>query len=326
MGITQFYRSRFMIGNTAFPVPPGGGQLDFPENFAVPMYAGHDWQYSYKEGATYPQVDLTMGCLDGNSSQCPLSSDLLRAWFFERTLYSEMTRQHDTYGVEDVTFFDGYSGWMFAAAKFNSFQISGSKGDDVGFRANAMMYGPHTDGTDNYSPVVSVDEGVGFTGAPVRFQSLSFFKNGAITEPPGVEVPPNLPTAAIGDCLNGVMSFSISYTNNVTADASMQCGLVADSNGDYQSILPIDANAGIPTVSGVITVQSFNENVIQTGDAIQIGIRQGGIATLLTIPHIIINTRKNRNIGFGRQMRTYTFQGLGGNGNSIPPMFAQAFP
>jgi hypothetical protein len=285
MSIVQFYKSQLKVGSNLFPVPPGGGTLNWPKNHSIPMIAGNYWQINYIEGYQVPSIDATFALLDANVDKCPITPTLLNSHFITRSNdYS-----HDTSAiVNGIEFFDGYSGYAFTGAKANSFSLSGSKGDDVRFNASYLLFG------DEPTVSTSVPDGTypPFLGSPIRFQALSFKKNGSF--------------------MDGVLSFNISFSNNLTDDRSM----VGEGP---QSNLPVDANAGVQTCSAMFSFQANSTQHIASGDVLEVWIDQDLIATKFIMNAAVVETPNNRQIGSGRQVRPYACT-MVGTSNSVGPL------
>lgn len=287
MSIVQFYKSQLKVGSSyLWPVMPGGGVLNWPKNHAVPSMAGNYWAINYVEGLQAPSIDASIVLLDGSTwNNCPIKVATMNSLFMTRT----NDYQHDITAVTGgLIFFDGYSGFTWPSAKGNSWSLSGAKGDDVRFNCNFMLYS--TNGTvpsvsttppDNTYPY--------FQGTPIRFQSLSFNKNGV--------------------ALDGVMNFSVNFSNNMTPDLSMV-------GTGPQSVLPVDCNAGTATGSAQFTFQANSTAHLANGDDIEIIINQNAITATFKLNNIIVDDGLlGRSIGTGRQLRPYNLI-LAGDSNA----------
>lgn len=322
MGIVQFYKSQLQIGTPGptaqlWPIPPGGAALNWPKNHVIPPYAGNYWQINYIEGAQSPTVDAQIGLLDV-ATICPLVPATMNALFMTRSNdyhhdISAIPKAMDTNTVA-LKFFDGFSGFPFTDAKAGSFSLSGSKGDDVRFNASFMPYSAASGSPLVQAAVPTVSTSVPssgypfFSGTPIRFQSLLFRKGASL--------------AALSP-LDGVMSFSLSFSNNCTPDWSMVSGTGTPGG---QNVFPVDINAGMMSAACAITFQADQTNHLANGDVIEIGVKQGAIECYFKLQSTVWDTNNNRNIGAGRQTRTYnaTVVGVsnlpGGAGNNGVPL------
>lgn len=294
MSIVQFYKSQIKVGTALYPVRPNSGQLNWPQNYDVPLMAGNYWQINYVEGFQAPTVDVAIPLLDGSSwGNCPLLVATMNALFLTRTA----NYQHDISAIAQsggyaLQFFDGFSGFRWPNAKANSFSISGAKGGDVNFNANFMLYS--ADGTVPSVTTTAPDASYPyFQGTPIRFQSLSFTKNGS--------------------ALDGVVSFNINFSNNMSPDMSM-VGV------GPQSVLPIDCNAGVMTCNASFVFQANSTSHISPGDELAVTVSQNSISSTFTLASVIPNDGvKSRTIGAGRQLRPYNLL-VTGTDNATAPL------
>lgn len=290
--IVQFYKSQVMVGGNLFPIPPGGGTLNWPRNYAIPAIAGNYWQQNYIEGYQVPSVDISPVLLDAVSAKNPIGNASM-AYFMART----NDYKHDTSPISGFYFFDGYSGFNFVRAKANSFSISGSKGDDVRFNANYLLYDSVTPGAQPTVTTTPPDATyTAFAGNPIRFQSLSFNKEGSP--------------------MDGVLSFNISFSNNSTDDRSMV-------GAGPQNELPVDVNAGMQTCSFQMVFQGNDTAHIATGNDLEVIVSQGVINTSFALSNIVVDSTFNRGVGSGRQVRTYSGT-VTGTSNTVGPLVVTA--
>ena len=300
MAIVQFYKGQVVVNSILYPVPPGGATLMWPKNYNAPAAAGNYWQVNYIEGLQTPAVDIRFGCLDGYTAgvqSCALRGAFLTAFMTRTSDY-----KHDVSALTNgLKFFDGYSGWTCPYVKCASFTIGGSKGDDVRFNAQYMIYDPSGVGTYGPSALAAapITTPPGFTGSPVRFQACSFYKY-----PSGGET---------WNAWDGILSWDLTFSNNMTPDLSM-VGV------GPQSPLPIDCNAGMMTCSLRITQQASVPPPV-SGDQFKVVIGQGVSGANLTIitGTLINQTPNDRGIGTGRQIRTYMCT-VAGTSNVAPPI------
>lgn len=304
MAIVQYYKSQVKVGSYLYPIPPGGATLNWPLQHNIPFVAGNYWQINYIEGLQIPSIDATFALLDGVANNCPLLVATMNSHFMTRS----NDYQHDVTAITNgVGFFDGYSGYTFPSAKGNSWSIGGAKGDDVRFSASYMMYDAVGYGSPSSGlPTLITSPLDGsypyFQGQPIRFQSLCFQKG----------------TSEAGKAaFDGVLSFNISYSNNMSADLSMK-GLCP------QSPLPIDVNAGQMTANATFTLQANSTQHIAQGDYIEVRVTQGAIDTIIKCRAGVVNSPNNRGVGTGRQTRTYnmTLVGLTNVANVAPIVIA----
>jgi hypothetical protein len=311
MSIRQYYRSRVRLNNQAFPVHPNGASLNWNRNHMIPFFAGNSWQINYIEGAQTPSVDVNFVLLDENTANCPIATT-----FLDRFMIRSNDFANDVYALADEnSLFDAYLKATFptGGVKANSFMISGSKGDDVRFNANFMIFSPTPGGAGSY---IALDNNVAynsndyatFEGNPIRFQSLKFLVN--------------------GQCFNNVVNFQLTYSNNLIADLSMACGATPFTedvsatnvlNPTYQNPLPVDMNASQPSCALSIAMQTQHADNIQTGDSFEIQVVQGNIATSFHCSRVVIDTQNSLAVGSGRQMRSLNCTVVG-TSNSVPPL------
>lgn len=295
MPIVQFYKSQISVASALWPVAPGGATLNWPLNLDVPSLAGNYWAINYIEGFQAPSVDVSVPLLDGSSGDnLPILPATLNALFLTRT----SNYQHDItkVGGTGIKFFDGFSGFEFPDAKGNSFSISGAKGDSVRFGCNFMAYASAgaiptvtTTAPNNTYPY--------FQGAPIRFQSLKF----------------QVDTGAGYADLDGVVSFGINVSNNMSPDMSMV-------GATPQSVFPIDCNAGMLTVSAQFVFQANSSSHLTSGSKIRVHVIQNSLTTVFTLNNILVNDGlKSRSVGTGRQLRPYTLI-CGGASNALAPI------
>ena len=294
MSIVQFYKSQVKVGANLWPVMPGGGTLNWPQNHAVPSMAGNYWAINYIEGFQSPSIDVAIPLLDGSTwNNCPIKVATINAIFMTRTsdYQHDVTKVTQSLGI-GLAFFDGFSGYGWPDAKGNSFSISGAKGEDVRFNCNFMLFSAAgtvpsvtTTPPDNTYPY--------FQGSPIRFQSLSFTKNGS--------------------AMDGLLSFNVNFSNNCSPDMSMV-------GAGPQSVLPVDINAGVATMSAQFVFQANASTHLANGDVITISITQNSITTIFTLNAIIVDDgNKSRNVSTARQLRTYNIIGAG-TSNLVPPL------
>lgn len=311
MSIRQYYKTRTVLNNQVFPVLPNGCTINWSKNHSVPLFAGNFWQVNYIEGLQTPSIDLNCALLDGNLSTCPLSDAFLGLFLDRSNDYS-----HDVSSLGTSSFVDGTLLLEFPAVKANSFMVSGSKGDDVSFSSNYMIFAP----SPETIPSIAVDDAPAhdlanysvFEGNPIRFQSLNFIKNGNVA-------------------LDNVVSFSFNFSNQLTADLSMRGStasapdlVLATSGYDplsavYQSPLPIDYNAGQQVASARFVFQTQHADNLVTGDSVDIIIEQGAVSITFHLSCLVIDTQYTTGVGSGRQMRTLTAT-VTGIDNTTPPI------
>ena len=293
MSIVQYYKSQVLVGGNKYPVPPGGGSLAWPRNIVAPAVAGNYFVLNSIEGLQSPILDMTVALLDASTTTNPLVSSNLNALFLTRS----NDYQNDLSPISGgVTFFDGFSGWVFPNAKANSFSISGSKGSDISFSQNIWVFGSVPSAPINVAPDTYYAP---FLGSPVRFQSIRLSRN--------------------GNCalMNGCYSFSVTASANLNSDAGMLgCG---NASFPYQSVFPIDVNATMPSVSASFVFQADNNAYLADGDVINIRITQGLIDINFTLNNVVIETGLSRDIGSGRQLRTYACI-CKGTSNTVGPL------
>jgi hypothetical protein len=290
MPIVQHYKSQLRVGaSELWPITPNSANLSWPKNWDVPDIAGNYWAINYVEGAQQPMLSVGIPLLNADTAKCPIHPPILNAHFITRSNDYE----HDLANIPGMALFDGFSGYGFSLAKGNSFTISGAKGDQVRFSANYMLFGVPTAISapfDNTYPY--------FQGEPINFKSLCFKKNGV--------------------ALDGVLNFSVTYSNSSTPDMSMS-GICP------QSVLPVDVNAGIARGSAQFAFQANAVAHISTGDDIEIQIDSGVIATSIKLNNVLVNNPNDRGVGFGRQLRTYSLTLLG-DSNIVGPITVTALP
>lgn len=315
MGIVQPYRSRLIVdnlgpnGGTTLPIVLGATSLDWPDMLRPLFPAGNYWTFNYQDGPQQPALNVGFGLLDGNQHNCPLSVMLMRPWFLDRT--TDYT--HDSIAIDNVAIYDGFSGFRFAEVKWDSFSLFGEKGRILSLQATALPQFP--DGTDSVQFIGAgqLAESFGFGGAPISFQGLSFFKN--------------LTYSTIGynlggnwTFLNGVNRFHVQYSNNHSPDLTMVPRETKDAYLNYVSSLPVALCAGPKTVVASIRIQSHDESVISDGDSLHFCVRQGQIATMVSLPNVVVTNRRDRTVGVGRQFRDYSIIGFADDVNGLPPL------
>lgn len=279
----QWYKGMVMWDGILLPVVANGASLDWNTNYSVPALAGNYHEQNYIEGVQIPTCDLQLLSVDGEATKNPIL-----ATFINKIMTRSADAAHDVTGY-DFSFFDGYSGWSGFKAKANSFNIRGAKGEDVGISMQLMCYKPVASTITSITTAPTTHNG--WTGAPVRFQSLIFKKNGT--------------------AFDGVVSFNLTYSNGLTPDMSM--------GGAAQQVYPIDCNAGLPTCALQLVFHANNVAHLAEGDSFEIDISQGSSIANLACAKLLPGTLKQRNIGGGRQMRVYQCRVVGGN-NSNPPL------
>jgi len=315
MSIRQYYKSRARLNNQAFPVQPNGASLNWNKNHMIPFFAGNFWQVNYIEGLQTPSFDVNFVLLDGNVATCPLhpASGYLLDRFITRSddFSHDVTAfsSADGTGLSGTNYVcDAYLKLGFPGVKGNSFMISGSKGDDVRMSANCMIYSANPANSiqktiESYS---SADYPT-FEGNPIRFQALKFLLNGS--------------------CIDNIVSFQLTYSNNLVADLSMACGTTLYDDGTsatdpigstFQNPLPIDVNASQPSCALSLMMQTQHADNIQTGDYLEIQIVQGSISTSLLCSRLVIDTQNSVSIGAGRQMRPLNCTVVGIDNNTPP--------
>jgi hypothetical protein len=279
------------------PIQPGGGRLNWNSNDSIPQVVGNYWLQNYIEGFQMPTMDLTYVLLDGAAANCPLHSTILQQF---------MTRSndsiHDVSAIAGAYFFDGSSGFTFSKCKPGAFTLSGAKGDGVNMSASYACY---VGNGDALPLAISAAPGAytPFGGAPIRFQACDFETGVAYTT-----------------CLDHVVSWNLSFSNNLTPDMSMLCG-------PGQQVYPIDVNAGMQTASlRVVFNADVNvpNNHLNDGDSFAVNIHQNGVGSKVICPKIIVHSKNERNIGGGRQMRVYNCTCIGLD-NTSGPVLVNAF-
>lgn len=276
--IVQSYKSQVRLAGTLMPILLGGGNLEWDKNFDAPQPAGNYWPQAFIEGFQTPAVTLQFLLLN-NATVNPLQSALMQYWFDRASDYT-----HDVPGIDGLDFFDGFSGWSLPAAKAHSFTISGSKGQRVGFSSVFMLYQP-----DANTPPVEISSPLDgsytpISGAPINYRFLNFARGD-------------------GSGLDGVVSFEMTMSNNMTPDPSMQAG-TGDPTGS-QALLPVDCNAGVMTARLRVRFQANAVNHINDGDGFQVRVKTSLVDRTFKAVNIAPSTQKGRTIGVGRQMREY---------------------
>lgn len=280
----QWYKGQVGWDGILLPVVANGANMDWNANYSVPALAGNLWEQNYIEGVQVPACDLQVLSVDGEGSKNPLI-----AAFLSKIMTRSSDASHDVTGYS-FTFFDGYSGWSGLKAKCNSFNIRGAKGEDVAISMQLMCYKPYSDPAPSSITTAPFSHN-GWAGAPVRFQSLTFLKNGV--------------------AFDGVVSFNLTYSNGLTPDMSM--------SGQAQQVYPIDCNASSPTCSLQLVFHANSVGHIAEGDSFTIKADQGSSDATFLCQKLLPGTLKSRNIGGGRQMRVYTCRVVGTD-NSNPPL------
>jgi hypothetical protein len=313
MSIVQYYKSRVKLNNQAFPILPNGATLSWNKNHVVPFLAGNFWQVNYIEGLQVPMFDVNFAMLDGNSANNPLVAAFMGLFLDRSNNYG-----HDVSAfAADNILMDGNNLLTFPNLKANSFMISGSKGDDIAMSANFMVYSASgVPITVADAPTHSLSDYTYFSGNPLRFQSLNFLLNGTTA-------------------LENIVSFSFSFTNNLTADLSMRAttstspDVTFDTSGStplsatYQSPFPVDCNAGQMACSARFVMQTQYADNLQTGDSVDVIIDQNAIGLKFRLSRLVIDTHNVRTIGSGRQMRTLMATVVGTD-NETPPVIVSS--
>jgi hypothetical protein len=294
MSIVQWYKSQVILAGTAYPVAPNGANLSWDQNFQAPAIAGNFCQQNYIEGFQMPTMDLNFVLLDGSSSVLPITASFLNSTFMTRS----NDYQHDISAIT-ASFFDGFSGWSGFKVKGGNWSLRGGKNMSLQFSAGFAAF--RGSGDSAPSSITSAPAAyTAFAGAPLHFQCLSFLKNGS--------------------AFDGINQFSLSYSNNLTPDMTMQ-------GSGPQRTFPIDVNAGMPTASLSLTFQADAVSYIDPGDTLDILVVQNSLTTRFTVKLALPSDRYSRNVGSGRQMRTYNSGVLLGTGNTnatLPVVIAAA--
>jgi hypothetical protein len=294
MSNVQSYRSQARVRGQVVPIQNnGGGSVNWNRNWMVPDVAGNFSDQNYGQGLQTPSLDLEFSLLDGNAGICPLHYDFLRH-FFDRS----NDAAHDVEGFADPAFFDGSSGWNFAAAKPGTFTIGCSPGEPVRMSASYGVYCPLGDEpfTERTTPIQAY---TAFAGVPISWLHCSYYTGASYSTP-----------------LEGVAGWQLTFSTGLTPDPSQRA--------EGQETIPVDMNAGKATGQFSVSFTAGGSgNHLDTGDSFAVRIQSGAVSVLLVAPSLLIETDRNRNNQGPRVMRPYQGRCLGiGNGANQGPIFA----
>lgn len=297
MSVVQSYKAQIYVHGAVIPCKLGGASLQWRENYIRPGVTGNYWQQNKTPGFQLPMIDADFALLDADPTLCPLHWTLLQTF-----LNRSNDNQHDVSPIANPKFFDGSSGWDLPFCKPATFTLSGGKNQEVQMSATYACYVP--EGASNpakrLTPVAAYNA---FQGAPVSFTAQSY------TTGPAYDVP-----------LDGVVSWQVTFSNNITPDMSMV-------SGTGQQLYPVDVNASMMSAAFNITANARPDggDLLATGDSFKVSIVQGNISVGIILPSLVIETDLERAVAQARQMRPYSgnCDGINNNQNGAVVVITQ---
>lgn len=274
----QFYKAAILIGDVAIPCYPGAA-LQNAKNWAVPPIIGNYWSLNYGDGLRQPIVDLQF-CIRDKAGEI-LSSPFLDL-FFSRS--SDVA--HDISPITGSTynglaFWDGQDGFVLLGAKWDSFTIGSSKGDDI--RMSARFVGSGVSTISVAPPYPGWD-----TSNILRFNKITF----------------------AGGLANKVWGFNLSVSNNCHPNMALD-------GTQY----PTEWNAGQVTAGFQMTMQASDAwSLPSDGASIAFTISGTGRSRTFILSRVLNQTPDDRSVSPPRIMRQYQFVCLGGDAQTTPPV------
>ena len=312
MANVSYFEAEAQVAGIVVPCLAGGGRLDHKRNYIVPDVVGNNGDINYIQGAQFPMVSINHALLDiaksGAITQCVLDYSWMSAFVARAantttgSLYDVVDLGLSTTHVGGATnggttgLFNGVSGELFPNAKCSGFTLScGGIGQPVNLSVQyACFVAPTGTPPTPPSPLTTAylarSVTTPYIGTPLTWQNCSFYSGATPIE--------------------GITSFNITYTNNLTPDPSMIYGV---GQTQYYG----GANAGKPAGSFNFTY-TVNTNVVgssvgqaamndlNTGEPISVLVAGAINKCRFTLNNLLIENDLDREIGTGRQMRSYS--------------------